>query len=375
MQKETKVTLLMIVVTVAIIIGGLFMFSRPPKETPQERQKVNQEILIRSDSPKLSAPNEKVVMVEFGDFECPACAAYHTLVKQVMEENKDKLSLVFRHFPLSQHKNARPAAYAAEAAGKQGKFWEMYNKLYENQDSWVALSDPSEKFLEYAKEFGLDLSKFKEDASSSDIKSKVDRDYADGVVLGVNSTPSFYINNEKIVSPRSLQEFNSLILSAESDAEVSSSEIKTEEVKYHAHFDLKVYTSGTAVDFSQAKYQETKDNKLNPDIHFHDGNGKVVHVHKEGVTLGDLFNSFGLKVDGTLFVNGEKKDIANILSYSPKDLDRILITNLSSSGAALTKQIAEVSDDSCIYSEKCPERGKPPAEECVGGIGTDCEEQ
>lgn len=213
MDREKKLTIGLIIATTVIIFGGAFFLTKPPKEKPQEA--VSTELLIRSDSQKVVAPNEKVIMVEFGDFQCPACAAYHDLVKQLLNENKDTLSLVFRNFPLSQHKNARVSAYAAEAAGLQGKYWEMYDKLYENQKDWSEKSDAMSIFVGYAKDFGLDEAKFKSDASSSEVKNKVDRDYADGVTLNVDSTPTFYVNAQKVKNPGGLEDFKTLIEKAE----------------------------------------------------------------------------------------------------------------------------------------------------------------
>lgn len=364
---DKKIIITIAIATIAIICGGIFLTSRQSSQP----QKVNTDLLIRSDSQRIKAAKEEATLVEFGDFQCPACGAYYPLVKRLTSDFKDNLTLVFRNFPLVQHKNARPAAYAAEAAGNQGKYWEMFDLLYVNQDKWSKLDNPKDVFDGYAKILSLDLNKFDADMAGDSINQKIQRDLADGNTLGVDSTPTFYLNGEKIANPTSYENFQTLVKAAilKQQANVSTEE------KYHTHFDLKVYLNGVAVNFSLAKYQSSKDNEFSPDIHFHDGNGKVVHIHKKGATLGELFNSF--KLDLTkyqnlkTYVNG--KETSDVQNYVPQDLDRILITSGNLTETQLKVQLDSVSNDACIYSEKCPERGKPPTEECVGGLGSGCD--
>jgi protein-disulfide isomerase len=392
MDKENKILWIIGIATVAIIGLGAYFLSKPPKpKTEVKNNTVDMGVLIRSNSDIKKASQEKVTLVEFGDFQCPACGSYHPVVKQVEEAFPDNLTFVFRNFPLSQHKNALPSAYAAEAAGKQGKYWEMYDKLYSNQSEWSSESNPEKIFEDYAKGIGLDINKFKTDSSSKEVKDKVQADYQDGITIGVNSTPSFYLQGIKLDSPRSVDEFKSVVKSAIDNSTVQTDSTSSDEV-YHAHFDLKVILNGKAVDFSLAKYQSKKDHELNEGIHMHDGNGEVVHLHRKDMKLNDFFNSIKIALnnecftldtgsrycDGNgktlkMFVNGkENKDFEN---YVPQDLDRILISFGSETGSVLQKQIDSVSDKACIYSLKCPERGKPPTEECVGGLGTGCEKE
>lgn len=390
MNKESKILWIIGIATVAIIGIGAYFLSRPPKpQSETASNKVDEKLLMRPDSNIKKAPSEKAILVEFGDFQCPACASYAPVVNQVLVEFKDELTFVARHFPLDQHKNALPSAYAAEAAGKQGKFWEMYDLLYKKQNDWAISGSVMKIFEGYAKDLGLDVDRFKKDVESKEIKDKVQSDYSDGVTLGVNSTPTFYLNAEKLTAPRSVDEFKSLVQAAIANTSLQSSVNESEEV-YHAHFDWKVVLNGKAVDFSLAKYQSKEGSELNEWIHMHDGNGEIVHLHKRGMKLSDLFNSLKIVFNdecftldtGTkycsgngktlkMFVNGkENKDFGD---YGPQDLDRILITYGSETGSVLQKQIDSLSDEACIYSETCPERGKPPTEECVGGLGTGCE--
>jgi len=364
MGKDTKAIIAVAVATFAIIFGGVFLVSnKQNKALPT----ANPTVLISEASYKDIAPNEKVVLVEFGDLQCPACGAYHPLVKQAREEFKDSLTYVFRNFPLTNiHKNAKAAAYVLEAAGMQNKYWEMQDTLYENQNKWSSLDDPKETFLGYAKLLGLDTAKLLVDMDSPAVKKKVDQDVADGTILGVDSTPTFYLNGVKTKLFSNYEDFKKGIETAAKNAQVVEEGDDHDEDGYHAHFDLKIYQNSLAIDLSQDKYQSKEGEELNEDIHLHDGNGKVVHMHKEGVTLGELFTSIKLSVKGKLYVNGKLVE-GDLNNYSPKDLDRILITDGNESGISL------VSDDACIYSEKCPERGTPPPEACVGGLGTGCE--
>jgi protein-disulfide isomerase len=132
-------------------------------------------------------------------------------VEEVLTEYRDKLTFVFRHFPLSQHKNALPSAYAAEAAGRQGRFWEMYAVLYKNQSEWQDSKDPMAIFERYAKELGLDLEKFRDDIDEDSIADKVQADYSDGIKIGIDFTPTFYLDGVKIKNPRSVTEFKELV--------------------------------------------------------------------------------------------------------------------------------------------------------------------
>jgi protein-disulfide isomerase len=372
------------VVTLVVIVGGIMLLSKEPSEGP-EPSPVSSDILTPSDSyvtggfkdgkflPK--SATAKVTLVEFGDYQCPACAAYDALTLQVLTEMSGEVNMYFRHFPLPQHKNAKITSYAAEAAGVQGKFFEMHHLLYEKQAEWSESSKVDDLILGYAESLKLDLPKFKEDLKSTKTKDKIEKDLDDGTKVGINSTPSFFINGKRITNPRSYEDFKKLI----EEAKKSNPVIQSEGAEpYHTHFDIKTYINGVSINFAEKKYQSSSDNPLDPGIHFHDGEGKSVHIHKEGSTLKMLFDSFKLAFPADsgnktlkVYVNGQVS--TELLNYVPNDLDRILITYGSETGPALTTQLNSVTDVACIYSEKCPERGSAPSEECVGGVGTECE--
>lgn len=156
-------------------------------------------------------PLAKVTIVEYSDFQCPACAAYFPLVQKIVSENINNIRFVYRHFPLPQHQNAIPASLASEAAGKQGKFWEMYEMLFTNHDTWENSTDAKTTFTEYAKKLGLDITKYKVDVDSKEVLDKVNSDLKGGQDVGINSTPSFYVNGNKIQNPQSYEEFKKII--------------------------------------------------------------------------------------------------------------------------------------------------------------------
>lgn len=140
--------------------------------------------------------SEKVVIVEYGDFQCPACAQFYPEMEKVITEYNDKITFVFKHFPLRMHRNAMLASQAAEAAGSQGKFWEMYRKIYDSQPKWAESSNAQEVFVSFAKDLGLDAEKFSRDLQDGKIAENIRADMSDGQTQDVNATPSVFINGK-----------------------------------------------------------------------------------------------------------------------------------------------------------------------------------
>ena len=137
--------------------------------------------------------NADLVIVEYGDYQCPYCGAAYPVLKALMKEFGDSVKFVFRNFPLSEmHQYARPAAIAAEAANLQGKFWEMHDAIYENQGYL------NENFLmKLAEQLNLNIPQFEKDLQKIELAEKVDSDFESGVMSGVNGTPSFFVNDKK----------------------------------------------------------------------------------------------------------------------------------------------------------------------------------
>jgi protein-disulfide isomerase len=144
--------------------------------------------------------NAPVTLVEYGDFECPYCLQAYPIVKEIQKIKGDNLRFVFRNFPLSNvHPHAAHAAYAAQAAGKQNKFWEMHDLIFENQQ---ALED--EDLVAYAKALNLNINQFRNDMASEKIARKVKDDFMTGVRSGVGGTPTFFINGTRFDGPSEL---------------------------------------------------------------------------------------------------------------------------------------------------------------------------
>ena len=143
-------------------------------------------------------PDAPVTLEEFGDFQCPPCGKFSEFVEELLKEYNSRLRLVFRNFPLSGHEHAREAALAAEAAGLQGKFWEMHDTLYREQDTWSKAPNVRELFESYAGTIGLDVAQFKKDMDGDKARERVDSDRALADFLGVKATPTLFINNRPV---------------------------------------------------------------------------------------------------------------------------------------------------------------------------------
>lgn len=206
------------IAVLVVLMGGLWALiaavnNSPSPSTPT--QMVNLPAVSSLDFVKGASDSAKVTLIEYGDFQCPACAAYFPLVKQLSVDFGEDLTIVHRFFPLTSiHKNAMIAAQAAYAAELQNKFWEMHDKLYQNQNDWANLSDPKETFFEYAKELGLDLPKFKTDATSKSTEDFIKDAARNATTIGINSTPTFIVNGYRIQNPAGYEAFKKIIQDA-----------------------------------------------------------------------------------------------------------------------------------------------------------------
>jgi protein-disulfide isomerase len=192
-----------IVVAVALItiaLGtALYRANRPPPVTISKEKAVTNE---KAESMHVrGAADAPVTLEEFGDFQCPPCGALSEPLNQLEGDYRAKMRLVFRHFPLPNHANAKPAAYAADAAGLQGRFWEMHDLLYREQANWSKAAAPAELFVGYAKMIGLNVSRFQKDVESEEVKARVAADQKRASELGVTLTPTIFVNGESIRGP------------------------------------------------------------------------------------------------------------------------------------------------------------------------------
>jgi protein-disulfide isomerase len=186
MKGEIKFILGIIAVTGLIIAGAMYLGTRP------EKTFADSEILLPTTH-ITGNKDAKIVLVEFSDFQCPACGAYKPVVDQLLEKYSDKILFGYRHFPLPQHENAFASAIASEAANEQGKFWEMNDYLFDNQTN---LTEGT--IRKGAEKLQLDLKKFDEDIKNPQLNAIVEKDKGDGNTLRVNSTPTFYLNGKKL---------------------------------------------------------------------------------------------------------------------------------------------------------------------------------
>lgn len=183
-----------ILLVIAVILGGVFVATKDKNGSTTAGSK--------------SAPTEHiegsnktgVKLVEYGDYQCPACGTFYTTVHQVTDTYRDRIQFQFRNLPLTQlHPNAFSAARAAEAAGLQGKYFEMHDMLYNNQNTWAQSTSPLVLFEQYAKQLGLNVTTFKADYASSKVNDAINADSAAFAKTGAEmATPSFFINGKQV---------------------------------------------------------------------------------------------------------------------------------------------------------------------------------
>lgn len=200
-----------VVSVVAILVGGAAFYQLtahgevPPPPPPSPSASLADR-LVRPDSHVAGNPNAPVTVVEFGDFECPACGREEPVARQIRAKYGNQIRFVFRQFPLIHHPFAERMAEASECAAEQGKFWEAVDEIYSRQE------DTSEEGLRRdAAAIGLDLAKFDQCLASGAAKARVQQDREDGLALGVNSTPTIFIGRRPVVDVPDLDEFSRLI--------------------------------------------------------------------------------------------------------------------------------------------------------------------
>ncbi|BCX15272.1 MAG: hypothetical protein KatS3mg097_164 [Candidatus Parcubacteria bacterium] len=209
-SKEILATYFLVFILIFVLVLSVINFVNTKQKSYLKFEPVNDGDWIKGDK------KAKVIIVEYSDFQCPACANYYSLVRQLLEDydlNAD-LAFVYRHFPLPFHKYAKLAARAAEAAGKQNKFWEMHNLLFERQKEWSLANNINVEnvFKKYAQELQLDVNKFMFDLNSAEIMQKVDQAYMKALANNIQQTPTFFVNGKVINNPPNYNAFRKIIL-------------------------------------------------------------------------------------------------------------------------------------------------------------------
>jgi len=175
--------------------------SRPGRPDPNQRYTVN-----TKGAPARGPEDAEVTLVEFSDFQCPYCSRVTPTLDQIKEEYGDQVRVVFKHLPLRIHSKAPAAHAAAEAAHRQGKFWEMHDKIFANQREMSP-----EKYEEYAAEIGLDVAQFKVDVANAEVQQRIEADADEAASLGVSGTPGFFINGRFLSGARPFNSFKTVI--------------------------------------------------------------------------------------------------------------------------------------------------------------------
>jgi len=179
----------------------LYRAKRPVALTISEEKSIGKE---NQEPTHVRGPVQApVTLEEFGDFQCPPCGMISGPLLEIEKDYGPKLRVIFRNFPFPNHQHALEAAYAAEAAGLQGRYWEMHDLLYKEQANWSNAPDAKQLFVSYAKILGLEMDRFETDIAGPTAKARVTADQERGKSLGVNATPSIFINNQGL-PPKSL---------------------------------------------------------------------------------------------------------------------------------------------------------------------------
>ncbi len=199
-----------VIAGVMLMVVGVVWIATPPGDVAGRPDasltEISQDEWIKGN------PNAPVTLVEYSDFQCPTCGTYYPLLKELNAEFKDQLRIVYRHYPLDSHAHAEIAAQAAEAAGKQGQFWRMHDLIFNQQKDWSErVGSARSIFIGYAQEIGLDMARFEADLDSKEVRQAVEADRRSGDRLGVDGTPTFFLNGVKIQNPRGYNPFKNMI--------------------------------------------------------------------------------------------------------------------------------------------------------------------
>lgn len=218
-SRRNKQLVMIWCAVIVAFIGSMIAIVKFSNTTPQVETKAPiPDVAVITDADHFKGGKDaKAVLLEYSDFECPACGLYFPLVKQLHMAFGDKIKIVYRHFPLvlatngKMHLHSADAAQASEAANVQGKFWEMHDMLFTHQEEWAKEQSPRAKFLEYAKTIGLDVAKFEKDLDDPALRDIVVADFKSGEKAGVSATPTFFLNGKQLDQPKGLDDLKNQV--------------------------------------------------------------------------------------------------------------------------------------------------------------------
>ena len=191
---------IIVIVLIAAVVGGMILLRSSRQASNSNAPTPDPALDVKgAEPPHLRGnPSAPVTLEEFGDFQCPSCGTYYPELKKIEAEFGDKLRVIFREYPLiPMHEHALMAAQAAEAAGLQGKFWEMHDKLYETQTQWTPAKDLVPIFADYAKQIGIDPDRFMKDLNGEQVAQRIFQDGKRVHALGLQGTPTFLVNGQE----------------------------------------------------------------------------------------------------------------------------------------------------------------------------------
>lgn len=219
-QTKTKPWTVAAVVGVPLVavVAGLGWMINLAKDSNADKTVTGEVVPISDTDYTRGNPASNVSLIEYGDFQCPACEKYEGVLSQLLSERSNDIYFSFRYFPLKSHNYGSLSAFAAEAAGRQGKFWEMHDLLYAKQTEWSTAQDARSIFRGYAQSIGLDVAQWSRDLDSEEVKSVVARQLDTGLKAGVGSTPTFFLNGKRVEPVPSIEAFTKLIDEAKASA-------------------------------------------------------------------------------------------------------------------------------------------------------------
>ncbi len=355
-------------ITLAVVMFALIIFASRRDTTTDSSNNltVDSALTITPEDWILGNRNAEVTLVEYSDFQCPACRAYTPIVEELSKLYKQNIRIVYRHFPLTTiHRNAFSASVAAESAGIQGKFWEMHDMLFDKQSDWSSSTDVENVFKTYAKELNLDMDKFTLDYNSETATNRVQANMDSGIKLKINSTPTFFLNGVKVENLTGLEAFRNLIdpLIGELDSQSINDTYLDNESDTETHFDLVIYLD------NQLQRLQAVESNTNKYISFSSEKNDSLKLTKTSASLGYTLLKFGYSLENKcliqnentycsadgktlkLFINGVRNlDMEN---YIPQKNDRILISHGPLTDTNLSNQLSSVPKNACLYTNSC----------------------